>query len=162
MDNLSPRKIQNIIDSRDRLKKRWEQSKELCNKKDLENKKLQDELKSLKYQLELRRIGMQQENTRNTEIFKEYMETNKKLKDELKSLKYQLELSEQKNTRNTENFKECIEIRTIRNNKLKEELEETTKLKDEFRQKWIEKSAEFVRLVPRSKRGLDARNSSGY
>jgi hypothetical protein len=123
MDNLSPRKIQNIIDSRDRLKKRWEQSKELCNKKDLENKKLQDELKSLKYQLEL---------------------------------------SEQKNTRNTENFKECIEIRTIRNNKLKEELEETTKLKDEFRQKWIEKSAEFVRLVPRSKRGLDARNSSGY
>ena len=48
------------------------------------------------------------------------------------------------------------------NNKLKEELEETIKLKDHFRQKWIEKTREFVRLVPRTKRGLDARNSRGY
>ena len=145
MDNLSPRKIQNIIDSRDRLKKRWEQSK--------------DKYTKLEKEYELLKANV---NNHYVELCNKKDLENKKLKDELKSLKYQLELSEQKNTRNTENFKECIEIRTIRNNKLKEELEETTKLKDEFRQKWIEKSAEFVRLVPRSKRGLDARNSSGY
>jgi len=172
------RQFKNVKDSRNRILKKYEQVKEKftdlqkehdvllsqvnyreqskLKESEQKNKKLQVQINSLKFQLEEKN----HHNKRCSEIMKSVLEENKKLKEQSDGIMNDEGSQHILGCNPYEKF--CQAMCELNHDEefiteLKEENKKLKEEKDEYLNLYKEKTKELVRLVPRTKRGLDPR-----